>query len=97
MGSMEENKATTVSVGDPKKLKKKSNKKTTVSKSEEEERLIRTCPSPLYLESGNPREATETSRMMVHQECYYGATGEQSCPRRNLLISEENTVFQLDL
>eukprot|EP00579_Thalassiosira_antarctica_P001139 CAMPEP_0201867140 /NCGR_PEP_ID=MMETSP0902-20130614/1487_1 /ASSEMBLY_ACC=CAM_ASM_000551 /TAXON_ID=420261 /ORGANISM="Thalassiosira antarctica, Strain CCMP982" /LENGTH=613 /DNA_ID=CAMNT_0048392257 /DNA_START=250 /DNA_END=2091 /DNA_ORIENTATION=- len=100
MGSMEENEATTVSVGDAtRKVKKKSSNKTIISKSEEEEeRLIGTCPSPLYLDSGNQREVVmETSRMMVHQECYYGATGEQSCPRRNLLMSEENMVFQLDL
>eukprot|EP00580_Thalassiosira_gravida_P016563 CAMPEP_0201661220 /NCGR_PEP_ID=MMETSP0494-20130426/3640_1 /ASSEMBLY_ACC=CAM_ASM_000839 /TAXON_ID=420259 /ORGANISM="Thalassiosira gravida, Strain GMp14c1" /LENGTH=482 /DNA_ID=CAMNT_0048139269 /DNA_START=504 /DNA_END=1952 /DNA_ORIENTATION=- len=76
-----------------------------VSQSEEERRLVQTCPSPLHLEiKENQREevaviAEGSSIMMVHQECYYGATGGHDCPRRkNRALFEENSmVFQLEL
>ena len=65
---------------------------TAVGKSREEQRLVQTCPSPLYQE-----EDAKTS-MNVHQECYYGSTIEQhtGCPRK-LLWSEDNHIFHMDL
>ena len=64
-----------------------------VGETREEERLIQTCPSPLYQE-----EDAETSIVNVHQECYYGSTIEQHtvCPRKFLLL-EDNHIFHLDL
>ena len=47
-----------------------------------------------YLESTINEKLREPA-LMVHQECNYGATVEQTC--RNLIMSEENIIFQLDL
>lgn len=93
MGSMEDNHTTIMTVGEARETKKESNGEN-ISKSSEEHHLIRTCPSPLYLESIIKEKVREPA-LMFHQECNYGATVEQTC--RNLIMSEENIIFQLDL
>jgi len=95
MGSMEENHTTIMTVGEAREMKKESNGEK-ISKSSEEQHLIRTtyCLSPLYLESTISEKLREPA-LMVHQECNYGATAEQTC--RNLIMSEDNIIFQLDL
>ncbi|KAL7464889.1 hypothetical protein ACHAXS_005223 [Conticribra weissflogii] len=65
---------------------------------EEVDQLISTCPSKLFTESDslNETESSVEQLMAVHQDCYYGATGEYFCPRTHLK-SEDNFIFHLDL
>jgi len=57
-----------------------------------------TCPSKLFTDS-DPKIESESSAeqlMAVHQDCYYGATGEYFCPH-TIVKSEDNFIFHLDL
>lgn len=83
MGAIEYSKSSTVMIG---------------KVDEAVDRLMSTCPSKLFTDS-DPKIESESSAeqlMAVHQDCYYGATGEYFCPHTNMK-SEDNFIFHLDL
>lgn len=76
---------------------------------EAEARLMQTCPSPLYRGEDQDDVAEEEMRngmgLMAHKECYYGAIAatreeqlrhQHACPRE-LLLSEDNMIFKLEM
>jgi len=83
MGAIEYSKSSTVMIG---------------KVEEAVDRLMSTCPSKLFTDS-DPKIESESSAeqlMAVHQDCYYGATGEYFCPH-TIVKSEDNFIFHLDL